>query len=260
MKKILFGLMLFCASSVSIAQIPSDAQAKVNHLLKQHYGTKYNTKQKCYEYAFTAYEEDGAEKELYCVNIVDSKLKTLNGVPTLYLATSGDTIEDASRVTTGLGGFFILQKHEQQWQIIAKNPYLASGGGGMSRISDYQLVRIAPNQYGWIGEEGATGAGGESSSSWYMYAPVGSKIKQIADIEIAHSYDFISDNRYINDSGTVSILHTQATVNGYYPLQVNLTLERGRLNKNFDPISKKISKVQYYMSYNPKTLKFEKRK
>lgn len=52
----------------------------------------------------------------------------------------------------------------------------------------------------------------------------------------------------------------QATINGYYPLQVNLTLERGRLNKNFAPISKKASKVQYRMTYNPQTLQFEKRK
>lgn len=64
MKKILFGLMVLCASSVSIAQIPSDAQTTVNQLLKQHYGTTYNTKQKCYEYAFTAHEEYGVEKDI----------------------------------------------------------------------------------------------------------------------------------------------------------------------------------------------------
>ncbi|MFB2538619.1 MULTISPECIES: hypothetical protein [unclassified Acinetobacter] len=245
-------------TSISYAQIPTDARDMVRQLIQNHYGVAFNHEQDCYVYDYTAYAEYGAEKKAYCVKIIDAQLKNINTLPTLYLTVSGDVMDESSvgRIETGLGGLFILQKHNQNWDVLAKSPYIPSGGAGMSQMSDYKLVEIAQNRYGWIGEESASGAGGESSTDWRMYAPMGKDIKPIAEITTEHSYDF-ADNTYVDDQGTVTVDNSQAMVNGYYPLMVNLTLERGRLNKNYDRVGKKVKTAQYRVTFNPKIQKFE---
>ena len=60
------------------------------------------------------------------------KIKNIEGVDTLYVLVSGDTVEDGARVTPGLGGLFILYKLGNSWVVSASSPYIKNGGAGRS--------------------------------------------------------------------------------------------------------------------------------
>lgn len=255
--KTILLLSLGMISNMAFAQfeLQKDATPAVKKLLTEHYGAKFDKKKQCQIYDFTAYAEYGAEKQPYCVRVVSADFKLLNQIPTLYLVVAGDTIEEASRVDTGLGGLFILQRKEKDWHIIAKNPYIASGGAGRSQMTDYKLTEIGKHKYAWLGEECASGAGGERNCQTNIYAPITQKIALIAEIPNHHSYEFSSEE-YIDENATITILNNQNMVNGYYPISVKVKYEIGQFNRQGKKIKTKIKTHQYKMTFDVKTQKF----
>lgn len=256
--KTILLLSLCMMSNIAFAQfeLQKDATSAVKKLLTEHYGAKFDKKKQCQIYDFTAYAEYGAEKEPYCVRVVSADFKLLNQIPTLYLAVAGDTVEEASRVDTGLGGLFILQRKEKDWHIIAKNPYIASGGAGRSQMTDYKLIEIGQHKYAWLGEECASGAGGETSCQTNIYAPIAKKIALIAEIESHHSYEFASGDEYLDDNAQINILKNQPVVNGYYPISVKVKTETGKFNRQGQKVKPKIKHHQYKMTFDVKMQQF----
>lgn len=245
-------------SNMAFAQfdIEKDATLAVKELLTKHYGSKMDKQNKCLIYDFTADAEYGAEKQPYCVRVVSADFKLLNQIPTLYLTVAGDTVKDASRVELGLGGLFILQRKEKEWKTIAKNPYIASGGAGRSQMTDYKLIDIGQNKYAWLGEECASGAGGETSCQIHIYAPMKQNITLIAEITSHHRYEFSSGDEYIDENAKVNILKNQTMANGYYPISVMVKSETGKFNRQGKKVKPKIKHHQYKMMFDFEMQKF----
>ena len=70
----------------------------------------------------------------------------MNGKSQLYVLVNGDYAEpglDAGHVTEGIGGLFIFNQGNNQWQLAAAQPYITNGAYGSSQLGNFKLVQIA---------------------------------------------------------------------------------------------------------------------
>ncbi|WP_230661757.1 hypothetical protein [Psychrobacter sp. I-STPA10] len=236
---LLISLALLATSHVVQAEptpsekLPTEAVTKIEQILTQYYGNDYDNQHQCLRYTYKYTTDYGTTyQDRYCMKIDSITQKTVNGEPILYMMVSSDMVEDDEQpighVSQGLDGLFILgqQPTNGQWRLSASTPYIPNGQWGKSQMSmsngddGFKLVAVGADKFGWVGEFYGSGAGGESSSQWVMYAPIGNKIQDVAELELSHSY--MGYEEWTETEGNVKILDTSKMSNGFYPLRVNL--------------------------------------
>lgn len=260
MKKSIFGLAILAMSLVMLPQ--SFAQpltlssgittATIANIQAGYYHSKKSELN-------LSCDEDSDSKAFdfhdafYCLTGEPStEIREVNGIWYLFLKFNADFSQAAGHATSGLGGLFIFRENKHnQWQLVAKNPYIENGQWGESQLKDFNLVKIGSQKYGWAGEFFGSGAGGESNSDWTLFAPIGNKIEQVVSEEVAHDY---AGGHWVETVGKVTILSNRPEVNGYYPIQVTRTTKTALTNDDLEPIKNtiKTQKQSYILVFNGK--------
>lgn len=248
---LLLPLLSGNATAKSVATAPATIAAEVGNLLSRYYtnDSKVKTAVNCPDAHLFAYSYQGNP---YCMALSSAKVKSIQNQQYLFVNFNGDVAQDAGHATTGLSGLFVLKATQSgDWAIVAKNPYIENGQWGNSQLQEFKLVQIGPQQYGWVGEFSGSGAGGESSSNWTLFAPIGNKIAPVITEEISHDY---TGAHWVKTVGKVTILANHTAVGGYYPIQVTRITQTAPTNANQQPIKTKIKTRQenYTINFNGK--------
>lgn len=233
------------------AEISLDVRQAVEKIMSVYYSSSYDKLRGCTLY------DDGSK--IYCLAPKHYEFKNIEGVDTLYVLVSGDTVEDGVRVTPGLGGLFILYKLGNSWVVSASSPYIKNGGAGRSQLKDFDLREVGDDKYGWVGSHCGSGAGGQTNCFWEMYAPVASgEIEQVAQLPSDYSYEFMSAPGYTKIEGSVHIESYQPMTAGFYPLTMTHDSESGEYDEDYEliPNSVKKSEERYTVSFDQKTHTF----
>ena len=250
--KYLIILSLFLTIMPSAhAVVSTDVRQAVEKIMSVYYSSSYDKLHGCTLY------NDGSET--YCIAPKHYEVKDVEGVDTLYVLVSGDTVEDGARVTPGLGGLFILYKLGSSWVVSASEPYIRNGGAGRSQLVSFDLREVGDDRYGWVGKFCGSGAGGQTNCSWSMYTAMTSgKIEEVARLDLDYSYELMSKPSYGEAESDVSINTVGAMTGGFYPLKVTVDYEHGLYDKNYDPILSSLDKGtdSFVIEFNEQTQTF----
>jgi hypothetical protein len=225
--------------------IPADIRPAIIKQLAVAYGKQWDQKNHC-----MLFSDESAN---YCVRIVDLHKTTTSTTAQYFLTTAGDAydsdggFDSLGRAQSGIMGLFLFEKLNHDWSLVAGTKAILSGQWGSSQAENYKIKPIGSQQYGWVGEETGSGAGGESSTSWNIYSKLGQQIKQIAQFEVAHSYmgSYLLDKKV-----TVRFLTDQSKAH-FYPLEARFEQVNTPIGEDGEPIEakqkvKKSTKVIYF--------------
>lgn len=166
--------------------IPAEIRPAIIKNLAISYDNQWDKKNQCMQYTIKAAN--------YCVRIIDLQQKTTAHSSQYFLTIAGDaygstgTFDDVGHAHSGIMGLFLFKKVDDQWRMVGINKAIPIGQFGISQAKNYQIVKIGLNQYGWVGEETGSGAGGETNTLWSVYAMIDQKLKHIAEFEVNRSY------------------------------------------------------------------------
>lgn len=227
----------------------ADLRKAMTMTMRHFYSNRFDLDRQCFLYEL--------QQNQFCMQIVKADVKAIGQSLFLFLVASSDLSEEtAGHASSGLGGLFVLQQFGTTWQVVSSLPIINNGQWGESQLKDFKLTQIGPQQYGWVGEFGGSGAGGETNTDWVIFAPVGNTIKEVAREETYHSY---TGSQWQSVEGSVSILNQQKPVNGFYPLQVTRTTQTAPVDADLTPIKSKVkTKNQHYqLFFYPKKSSFD---
>ena len=233
------------------AEISLDVRQAVEKIMSVYYSSSYDKLRGCTLY------DDGSET--YCLAPKHYEFKNIEGVDTLYVLVSGDTVEDGARVTPGFGGLFILYKLGNSWVVSASEPYIRNGGAGRSQLIGFDLREVGADRYGWVGKFCGSGAGGQTNCSWSMYAAMTSgKVEEVARLNLDYSYELMSKSSYGEAESDVSINTGGVMTQGFYPLKVTVDYEHGLYDNNYEPIPSSLDKGtdSFIVEFNEQTQTF----
>lgn len=215
--------------------IPADIQQAISNIMKVNYSSNYDKVRGCtlFNKKETSHYEGGkyVTEDNYCIAPINYEIKEINGQTRLYLLASGYVYDGKSgNAYPGIGGLFELYKMGNSWVVSASNPFIYSGGSGRSQLYQFELLEVGKDKYGWTGKHCGSGAGGQSSCLWTMYAAMkDGRIKTVAEIDFDYYSELISENTYYEGTGYVSHDNNAPMTDGFYPLDITLDIISGRL-------------------------------
>lgn len=208
----LISLLFIQVCSARPVFIPDEIRGRVIQQLAFAYGNQWDAQNKCMRFS--------DNNAMYCIRVIDLQKKTNINGQQYFLTIAGDAydehgnLQNAGHAQAGLMGLFLFEKLTRGWTVVGARPSIMSGQWGLSQAENYQIKQIGPNHYAWIGEESASGAGGESMTSYNIYALVTGKLSHIADIEVAHHYI----GSYSRDKKVKLRMLQQGDLNGFFPI------------------------------------------
>lgn len=234
--------------------IPSDISQAINSVMSVNYGSDYDKLRGCTLYhkkQTSTYEgREFVSTDSYCIAPIKYQVEEVNGETRLYLLTSSYVYDGKSgNAYPGIGGLFELYKLGNSWIVSASEPFIYTGGAGISQLHDFDLSKVGKDKYAWTGKH-CGGKGGQSGCLWLMYASVDSKMKPVAEIDSDYYNEISSASIYHKGEGYVSFDYNAPMTAGFYPL--TLTVEKTSVNyrtdKEIKPRSKKESTYKYNLA------------
>lgn len=251
MKELFFPLTMIVISTLATPafakdKLPTNAVNAIEQTLTKYYGNQYQN-----DCLFFSHDETH-----YCAKVTNAEIKTLNGKSQLYVLVNGDYAEpelDAGHVTEGIGGLFIFNQVNNQWQLAATQPYITNGAYGSSQLGNFKLVQIAPDKFGWYGEYGYTSTGCTEVNK-HIYAQVGNQIKAIFMADPLDSDCSGNGDGWDSYESKLTILSQKSAINGFYPIQINAIEHDYPDNHNVK--KGKVKESNYQMTYKPSAQKY----
>ncbi len=243
--------------------IPADISQAINSVMSVSYGSEYSKVRGCTLYHHQGVSSDGGERYVsennYCIAPIKYQIEDINGETHLYLLASGYVYDgNTSRADPSIGGLFELYKLGNSWVMSASDPFIFTGGAGRSQLYKFDLSQVGEDKYGWTGKNCGSGAGGQSSCLWQMYASIDDKIKSVAEIEVDYYSERISENMYYEGTGQVAHQSSAPMTAGFYPLEVTLSNISGRLGHyDNDLYASPESQDKSIYAYHPSKQQFE---
>lgn len=265
---VIAGGLLTTLASAQIPTLPQqpispDIAQAINSVMAVSYGSDYDKLRGCTLYhrkkTFDNEDSEYVPKNSYCIAPIKYQIEEVNGETRLYLLTSSYVYNgNTSRANPGMGGLFELYKLGNSWVLSASDPFIYSGGSGRSQLYQFALSKVGDDRYGWTGKHCGSGAGGQSSCLWQMYASIDDKIKSVAEIEVDYYSELISENMYYEGTGQVAHQSSAPMTAGFYPLEVTLNNTSGRLGHyDNDLYASPESEDKSIYAYNPSKQQFE---
>lgn len=234
--------------------IPADIAQAINNVMAVSYGSDYDKLRGCTLYHHKEVSNyDGKEyvsEDSYCIAPIKYQVEDVNGETRLYLLTSGYVYDGKSgNAYPGIGGLFELYKMGSSWVMSAGDPFIYTGGAGISQLHDFNLSQVGDDKYAWTGKH-CGGKGGQSGCIWLMYASIDGKIKPVAEIDLDYHNEIASKSIYHKGEGDVSHERHKPMTGGFYPLTVTIenTSVNYRTDKEIAPRTKDISTYAYHPS------------
>lgn len=239
--------------------IPEDFAQAINNVMAVSYGSDYSKVRGCTLYHHKEVSNyDGKEyvsEDSYCIAPIKYQVEEVNGETRLYLLTSGYVYDGKSgNAYPGIGGLFELYKMGKAWVMSASDPFIYTGGAGISQLYNFDLSQVGDDKYAWTGKH-CGGKGGQSGCLWLMYASIDGKIKPVAEIDIDYHNEIASKSIYHKGEGDVTHEHSKPMTGGFYPLTV--TIENTSVNYLTDKeIAPRTTDISTY-AYHPSKQQFE---
>lgn len=234
--------------------IPTDIAQAINNVMAVSYGSDYDKLRGCTLYHHKEVSNyDGKEyvsEDSYCIAPIKYQVEDVNGETRLYLLTSGYVYDGKSgNAYPGIGGLFELYKMGSSWVVSASDPFIYTGGAGISQLHDFNLSQVGDDKYAWTGKH-CGGKGGQSGCIWLMYASIDGKIKPVAEIDSDYHNEIASKSIYHEGEGHVTHERYKPMTGGFYPLTVTIesTSVNYRTDKEIAPRTKDISTYVYHPS------------
>lgn len=203
-------------------------------LLKPYYPF-YNKTLKCQSVVVDAsfYGVFSADnnKAGHCVEIDRQVMVETNKGKRLYVLVTGDIkfgeheqgLIDSNDALfyQGLVGMFVLKPNGNNWKIESASPIMSAGAQGMG-LHDWKLMRLAPDAWGFINEDGYEYLG-YVETSLVILTPNGQNIikSSINNSNFSAYTDLCSDEvkRVCDDiNAKLQRIDTSKVVDGFYPL------------------------------------------
>lgn len=218
--------------------IPSDISQTINRVMAVNYGSDYDKLRGCTLYhRKETFDNEGGEyvfEDSYCIAPIKYQVEEVNGDTRLYLLTSGYVYDGKSgNAYPGIGGLFELYKMGSSWVVSASDPFIYTGGAGISQLHDFNLSQVGDDKYAWTGKH-CGGKGGQSGCLWLMYASIDGKIKPVAEIDADYYSESYSAGTYYEGTGYVSHDYNAPMTAGFYPLNMTIDKKSGRIGSRHD--------------------------
>lgn len=231
--------------------IPSDISQAINSVMAVNYGSDYDKLRGCTLYhRKETFDNDGSDyvfEDSYCIAPIKYQAEEVNGDTRLYLLTSGYVYDGKSgNAYPGIGGLFELYKMGSSWVVSASDPFIYTGGAGISQLHDFNLSQVGDDKYAWTGKH-CGGKGGQSGCLWMMYASIDGKIKPVAEIDSDYHNEIARKSIYREGEGHVTHERYKPMTGGFYPLTVTIesTSVNYRTDKEIAPRTTDISTYEY---------------
>lgn len=203
-------------------------------LLKPYYPF-YNKTLKCQsvvvDSSFYGVFSADNNKAGHCVEIDRQVMVETNKGKRLYVLVTGDIkfgeheqgLIDSNDALfyQGLVGMFVLKPNGNNWKIESASPIMSAGAQGMG-LHDWKLMRLAPDAWGFINEDGYEYLG-YVETSLVILTPNGQNIikSSINNSNFSAYTDLCSDEvkRVCDDiNAKLQRIDTSKVVDGFYPL------------------------------------------
>lgn len=246
---------MFC-NSYALAQIPQNNSPIANEtlmvdILKPYYPF-YNEALQCHsvvvDSSFYSVFSSDDNKVGHCVEIDRQVMVDTDAGKRLYVLVTGDVrfgehnegLMDSNDALSygGLVGMFVLKPEGDNWKIESSSPIMSVGAQGMG-LRDWQLMRFAPNTWGFVNEDGYEYLGYIETSLVILTPDKQNIIKSAINNSNFSAYtDLCSDEvKLLCDDIKAKLQHidTSETVDGFYSLEFMVNGRKD--NKNYKDVN-----------------------